>query len=151
MVGFAGIPDGPYHGSFTIPPADLDALTAPIDKDEMVQVCSIAARSFAHSGEFDAGMAPLACVRAFPRDQRKATAAWIRLECLALVVHDPRMRDWHIDGTGEDGALRLSEHVFHAAATEPVLTSDPEGRSPYFDPDAFFARVLRLAEQTRPG
>jgi hypothetical protein len=133
-------------GSHTIS-SDLTALTGPLDKDDMVQVCVIAARSFAHSGQFDPGMAPLACVRAFPGDQRKATSAWIRLECLANVVTDPRMRPWQLEG-GESGALRLSDHVFHAAAIEPVLSKDPEGRSPYFDADAFFARVLGLAVQS---
>ncbi len=111
----------------------------------MLRVCLIVARSFERSGGFDAGMVPLACVHAFPGDQRKATAAWIRLECLALLVEDPRMRDWHLEGTGEGGALRLSEHVLHAAAVEPVLSADPDGRAPYFDADAFFARVVDLA------
>jgi hypothetical protein len=110
----------------------------------MLQVCSYAAQSFDRAGRFEAAMAPLACVRAFPRDQRKATAAWIRLECLAAVVADPRMADWHLGGTDAGGALRLSDHVFHAAAVEPVL-SDEEGRAPRFDADGFFARVTALA------
>jgi hypothetical protein len=126
-------------------------LTGPLDKDDMLQVCVLASRSFARSGRFDPGMAPLACVRAFPGDQRKATSAWIRLECLALVVHDPRMRAWQLEGTVEAGPLRLSQHVFHAAAVEPVLSQDSEGRAPYFDADAFFARVLKLAEEEGEG
>ncbi|MBX6322149.1 MAG: hypothetical protein IRY94_10005 [Rhodospirillaceae bacterium] len=117
----------------------------------MLRVCFLVARSFAANAGFDASLVPLACVHAFPGDQQKATRAWIRLECLALLVEDPRMRDWHLEGTGEAGALHLSEHVLHAAAIEPVLSDDPEGRAPYFDPDSFFARVADLAGRAGTG
>lgn len=117
----------------------------------MLRVCGYAAESFRLTGRFDPAIAPLASVRAFPGDQRRATSAWIRLECLAGLITDPRMRAWHVEGSCAGGPLRLSQHVYEAAATEPVLSADETGRSPYFDPEAFFGRLLALSRQLGEG
>lgn len=131
--------------------SELVDLTPPLDAKDMLRVCGFASESFRLAGRFDPGIAPLASVRAFPHDQRRATSAWIRMECLAGLIADPRMRAWHVEGSCTGGPLRLSDHVYQAAATEPVLSSDPDGRAPFFDADAFFATLLALSGQAGEG
>ena len=131
--------------------SDFADLTLPIAPEDMLRVCGFAAESFRLSGEFDPAIAPLASVRAFPSDQRRATSAWIRLECLAGLVADSRMRAWHAEGSCAGGPLRLRDQVYEAAATEPVHSEDPDGRAPFFDADAFFSRLLALSRQAGEG
>jgi hypothetical protein len=131
--------------------SELIDLTLPLDAADMLRVCGFAAESFRLAGRFDPAIAPLASVRAFPGDQRRATSAWIRLECLAGLIADPRMRAWHAEGSCAGGPLRLNDRVYEAAASEPVLSDDPDGRAPYFDADAFFARLLAMSRQAGEG
>ncbi|HEX3747614.1 MAG TPA: hypothetical protein VHW09_26950 [Bryobacteraceae bacterium] len=76
--------------------------------------------------------------RLYPGRPARAHCISERMQCLAEMAKDVRMRGWSFEGP-EDGCLITNEAVFRGAALCPMRAGQNRVR---FDPDEFFAIVL---------
>ncbi len=79
----------------------------------------------------------------FPRKTGKPTQIVMRMQALQPIFDHPLMRAWKVDGLPEGGVL-MEETVLRVAARHPVTVTEREW---LFEPEAFFAEVLRRARQ----
>lgn len=83
----------------------------------------------------------LVMLRLFPGEPDKCQAVEYRLQAMSTLLSARALPGWATPPS-EDGAVLISEPVFQAAATQPIVMSN--GR-PAFSADAFVKRVLELA------
>lgn len=83
----------------------------------------------------------LVMLRLFPGQPDKCQVVEYRLQAMSSLLSERALPGWATPPS-EDGAVLISEPVFQAAATQPIVMSN--GR-PAFAADAFVKRVLELA------
>ena len=81
-------------------------------------------------------------VRLFKGEPDKALAIEKRLMAMSTLVASGSLPHWSLP-EALDGSVNISEPVWLATATEPLLLTE---RDAYFEPKSFLERVLSLAE-----
>ena len=81
-------------------------------------------------------------VRLFKGEPDKGLAIEKRLVAMSALIDSGSLPHWALPET-PDGFVKISEPVWLAAATEPLLLTE---RDAYFEPKSFLERVLSLAE-----
>lgn len=81
-------------------------------------------------------------VRLFKGEPDKGLAIENRLMAMSALVASGTLPHWVLP-EAPDGSVQISEPVWLAAATEPLLLKEREA---YFEPKSFLERVLSLAE-----
>lgn len=76
----------------------------------------------------------------------KVTCVEIRLTAMARLVDSGILNKWTMD-SGEEGSEFISEAVVRAAAEVPLLAGRKRSDHDHFDPEAFMAKVLEVADQ----
>lgn len=83
----------------------------------------------------------------FPRKSSKPAQIMLRMQALTSVWDHPLMKAWKDEGLPEDGAL-VEETIFKVAARHPLRKTET---SFGFDPESFFAEVLKRAKREGNG
>jgi hypothetical protein len=83
----------------------------------------------------------------FPRKSGKPAQIMLRMQALMSVWDHPLMKAWKDERRPEDGEM-VEETVFKVAARHPLRKTETDIG---FDPESFFAEILKRAKREGNG